>query len=329
MKLGFGLPVCGAWAVPDIQLAVARRAEELGFHELWTIQRLLYAHAPRDEYYGNPGPEWPAPFRSVTDPVVSLAFVASATERIRLGCAVFNAPFTNPVLFAKQVATLDVVSRGRLDVGVGLGWSRDEYTATGAAWPGRGARFDEFLDCVVAAWTRDEFEHRGTYFEVPRCSMAPRPVQRPHPPILVGGHSDAALRRAVRIGQGYVTGNLALDAVAPLLDRLGAMAESVQRDPSELRLVGRGSTTLAPALDDTGGRRPLTGTPAQIVDGVHAYAEAGYDELFLDLNLDEDFATVDADPARCLDTALELMERVAPLVPASWDAPVAPTRPTR
>ncbi|TCP49925.1 putative F420-dependent oxidoreductase [Tamaricihabitans halophyticus] len=317
MRLGFGLPVCGSWATPDIQTRVARTAEQLGYHSLWTIQRLLYAHDPQDEYYGNPGAHWPEQFRSVADPTVSLAYVAGATERIRLGCAVYNAPFTNPVLFAKQLATLDVVSRGRISIGLGLGWSRDEYLATGASWQSRGKRFDEFLECVTAAWSQDEFEHRGTYFDVPRSSMAPRPVQHPHPPLLIGGHSAAALRRTVQFGQGYITGNLALSGIAPLLDKLAGLAESAGRDPAEIQLIGRGSTKLTPAFGPDGERQLLTGSPRQIVEDVRAYAEAGYDELFLDLNMDERFATVDADPQRCLDVALELLELAAPATTTS------------
>lgn len=152
MELGFGLPVCGAWATPDNALTVARRAEELGYASLWTIQRLIYAHEPRTEYYGAPGGRWPEYFHSVVDPIVAMSFVASATRSIRLGSAVLNTPFTNPVLFAKQLATLELLSGGRLDAGVGLGWARDEYdeyTATGAPWERRGARFDEFVATVL------------------------------------------------------------------------------------------------------------------------------------------------------------------------------------
>jgi probable F420-dependent oxidoreductase len=311
VELGFGLPVCGAWATPANALAVARRAEELGYASLWTIQRLIYAHEPRTEYYGAPGGPWPDYFHSVLDPVVAMSYVAAGTRRIRLGSAVLNTPFTNPVLFAKQLATLDVLSGGRLEAGVGLGWARDEYTATGAAWERRGARFDEFLDLVVAAWTEGEIEHHGEFFDVPRASMAPRPVQDPHPPLLIGGHSDAALRRAARIGQGYISGNLPLREVAPLLDRLAAAAEGAGREPAELRLIARGAVRLTVDRQPEGERRPLTGTIDQVLDDVEAYAEAGYDELFLDMNLDPVFGSTHADPARCLDTALGVLERAA------------------
>ncbi|MQA09713.1 MAG: LLM class flavin-dependent oxidoreductase [Pseudonocardiaceae bacterium] len=175
MRIGVGLPVCGAWASPENQLAVAIRAEELGYTSLWTLQRLLYAKNPRDEYYGAPGAQWPPYFVSVADPLVTAAYIAGHTREIDLGLAVLNAPFTNPVLLAKQLTTLDRVASGRLVVGLGLGWSRDEYAATGARWRGRGARFDEFLRCLVAAWTDDEVEFHGEYYEIPRCVIEPKP----------------------------------------------------------------------------------------------------------------------------------------------------------
>jgi hypothetical protein len=129
MKLGFSLPMAGAWATPDNQVLVAQRAEALGYHSLWVFQRLLYAVKPQNDYPPLPGQPWPKAFERVMDPLVSLAFVAGVTRRIRLGTSVLIMPYYTPVMLAKQLATLDVVSRGRLDVGLGLGWSMDEFDA--------------------------------------------------------------------------------------------------------------------------------------------------------------------------------------------------------
>src|ERR1700710_127893 len=117
MKLGFALPYAGSWATPENQLLIARRAEELGYASLWTAQRLLYPEAPRNDYYATPGAPWPEPFRSLTDPLLPLAFVASATSRIRIGTASLILPFFQPVLLAKALGTLDVLCGGRLNVG--------------------------------------------------------------------------------------------------------------------------------------------------------------------------------------------------------------------
>lgn len=129
MKLGFSLPTAGEWATPENQIRIARQAEALGDHSLWVFQRLLYALAPKNEYPPGPGRVWPKPFERVLDPIVTLASVAAATSRIRLGTSVLIMPFYAPVVLAKQLATLDVLSGGRLHVGLGIGWSEDEYDA--------------------------------------------------------------------------------------------------------------------------------------------------------------------------------------------------------
>src|SRR5258706_10849139 len=120
-------------------------------------------------------------------PLAVLAFVAAHTRTIRLGVSVLIMPIYQPVVLAKQLATLDVLSSGRLDVGVGLGWSRDEYQAAGAEWSRRGARADEFMRCLKAVWTDDPVEFSGEFYHVPRARGAPRPGQRPHPPPLGAG----------------------------------------------------------------------------------------------------------------------------------------------
>ncbi len=200
MKLGFSLPVAGAWATPANQVRVAQEAERLGYHSLWVLQRLLFAVAPQNDYPPMPGQPWPSAFESVADPVVSLAFVAGATSRIRLGTSVLCMPYYTPVMLAKQLATLDRVSSGRLDVGLGIGWSRDEYDAVGVPFEKRGRRGDEFLACLKAIWTQDPVEFHGEFYRVPRAFVRPRPVQVPHPPITVGGFSIAGVRRAVTHG---------------------------------------------------------------------------------------------------------------------------------
>ena len=150
MQLGFGLPVAGVWATPDALVAVARRAEALGYAGAWAFQRLLYPAAPRNAYYGAPGAAWPEAFRSVLDPIVALTYAASATTRIRVGVSVLIQPFYAPPVLARQLASLDVVSRGRLTVGLGIGWSLDECDAVGAPSDRRGARATEFIRCLQA-----------------------------------------------------------------------------------------------------------------------------------------------------------------------------------
>ena len=188
-----------------------------------------------------PGQPWPSAFESVADPVVSLAFVAGVTSKIRLGTSVLVMPYYTPVMLAKQLATLDRVSGGRLDVGLGIGWSRDEYDAVGVPFEQRGRRGDEFLACLKAIWTEDPVEFHGEFYQVPRAFVRPRPVQVPHPPITVGGFSIAAVRRAVALADGFAGGGMPFDRIVPLVQEMHGAAERVGRDPAQLQLVCRGT----------------------------------------------------------------------------------------
>src|SRR6266852_3358056 len=277
MKLGFSLPMAGPWATPQNQILVAQRAEALGYHSLLAFERVM-------------------------DPLVSLAFVAGVTSRIRLGTSVLIMPYYTPVMLAKQLATLDVVSGGRLDVGLGLGWSKDEFDAVGVSYHHRGKRADEFLRCLKAIWTEDPVEFKGEFYSVPRARVEPRPLQRPHPPITIGGYGPTVIRRAVTY-DGFNGGNVPLGQVAPLVKEIKAAAEGAGRDPATLQIVSRGSFQLH-ATPKGPDRRPLWGSLAEIRQDVERYAEAGLTELFLEANFDPRGVT--------LEGALEVLEALAP-----------------
>jgi probable F420-dependent oxidoreductase len=311
MKLGFSLPVSGGWATPDNMVAIAEAAENLGYHSLWTVSRLLYALDPLNDYPQAPGQPWPSVFKSVDDALAVLSFIAAKTSRIRLGTAVLNFPYYSPAMLAKQLATIDRLSSGRLTVGAGLGWSQDEYLAAGVSFRRRGARMDEFLRCLKHTWTDTEVSFHGDFYEIPRSLVEPKPVQTPHPPVLVGGYAQATMRRAVTHADGYIGGNVPLSEVAPLLDTLSAVAARHGRASQDLQLVSRGSLRVH---DKAQGRqrRPLFGSVEEIRADIDRYREAGLTELFLELNFDPSFAALDADPSRCLEKALWLMEELKP-----------------
>ena len=187
--IGFAAPVSGSWATPETIDRVAVRAEELGYASLWTFQRLL----------SPPDGSWGETYRSVLDPVSTVAYLAARTSRVRLGIAVLNLPFFAPPLLAKQLGTLDVLSGGRLDAGVGIGWADEEYVAVGADRRARGRRAEEYLPLLRRFWTDDVVEHDGEFYRVPPTTMAPRPAQAGGPPLLLGGTAEAALRRAGRL----------------------------------------------------------------------------------------------------------------------------------
>jgi probable F420-dependent oxidoreductase len=301
VEVGFAPPVSGSWATPENMIHVARRAEQLGYHSLWTFHRLL---VPADL-------GWSETYHSVQDPLTTLAFLAAHTERIRLGVAVLNLPFLSPVVLAKQTATLDILSGGRLDVGLGLGWSDEEYQATGASKHRRGQRAAEFLAVLRTLWQDDVAEHRGEFYQVPPTRMEPKPVQRPHPPILLGGHAPAALSRAGRLANGWVSGSQAdLKGIGEAVAMVKAAATDAGRDPGSLRFVCRGAVRVREA--GPADREPLTGTLEQIRSDLGGLAEAGITELFVDLNFDPEIGSPRADRHASLRRADAVLEALAP-----------------
>jgi probable F420-dependent oxidoreductase len=301
VKIGFGAPVSGSWATPSNMVRIAQRAEELGYHSLWTFQRLL---SPVDGHWG----EF---YRSVHDPLIPLAFLAGQTRTIRLGVAVLNMPFYPPALIARQLAALDLVSGGRLDAGFGNGWSEEEFTAVGVSKRDSGKRADEFLAVVKKVWSPDPVSYEGRFYTIPESSFEPKPVQQPHPPLILGGRAAPALRRAGRLCDGWVSSSQSDPAaVTEAIQLVRESAAKAGRDPSAMRFIVRGAVKVrSDALED---RRPLTGTIEQIREDIADYAARGATELFVDLNFDPEIGSPSADPAASMDRAFAALEAFAP-----------------
>lgn len=307
MQLGFAVPLAGSWATPEHMVTTASRAEELGYVSLWTFQRLL---CPADPATSTQPQRWGPTYRSVHDPLVTLAYLAAHTRTARLGVAVLNMPWFSPLLLAKQASTLDAVSTGRLDLGLGLGWADEEYAATGAPRDRRGARADAFVETLRAIWTQDVVEVDNEFHQV-HGVVAPRPVQRPHPPVLLGGGAEPALRRAGRLADGWISSSgQDLREVGPAIETVRTGAREAGRDPDGLRIVCRGSVRVRPGGRE--GRRLLSGSYAEIRADLAGLAERGVTETFLDLNFDPHVATPEADPHASVALALELLEEMAP-----------------
>ncbi|MBW8483429.1 TIGR03619 family F420-dependent LLM class oxidoreductase [Actinomadura parmotrematis] len=299
MLIGFAVPVSGAWATPAAQAEVARRAEELGYHSVWTLQRLL-----------NPAGSADLTYRNVPDPLITLAYLAGVTERVRLGVAIVNMPFLAPPVLAKQAATLDRVSGGRLDLGLGLGWMPEEFAAVGVPFERRGARAEEFLAVLRTMWGGGG-EFHGEFYDVPPVVMEPAPVQSPEPPVLLGGTSEPALRRAGRLAAGWVSSSRAdLAAIGRSIGVVRDAAVRAGRDPGALRFVCRGAVHVRDA--GAAGRRPLHGSLEEIRGDFAALEEQGVTELFVDLNFDGRVTGPDADPAASLALARDALEAFAP-----------------
>jgi probable F420-dependent oxidoreductase len=301
MQLGFAVPVSGSWANPANCVQVARRAEELGYTSLWTFQRLL---SPLDGDVPVLAPQ----YHSVHDPLATLAFLAGQTTATRLGVAVVNMPYYAPIVLAKLLTTIDHLSGGRLDAGLGIGWSPHEYEAVGAPAKQRGARAEDFIRCLRAIWTDEVVEYSGDFYRVPRSRVDPKPLQQPHPPLLLGGTVEAALRRAGRVAAGWISSSQAdLSRIDQSIGIVRDAAVSAGRDPEELRFICRGVVKVRP-----GERAPLVGTLDEIRDDLASLAKKGVTETFIDLNFDPEIGCPEADPAVSMRRAHEVLEALAP-----------------
>ena len=289
----------GAWAEPLSVTGFAMRAELLGYHGLWAFQRLLVG---RDQEMG-------PVYQSVLDPLLALTYAAARTTDIRLGVAVINLPFVSPVYLAKQAGTLDVLSGGRFELGLGTGWSEPEFVATGTDPNPRGRRTEEYLRVLRTFWTDEVSSFDGELYTVPPSVMAPKPVQPGGPPILLGGTADPALRRAGRIADGWVSSSRAsLADIARATQIVRRAAEESGRDPDTVRIVVRG-VVRAGHRDD---RATLSGDWDQIKAGAQLYEEAGVTELFYDLNWDPLIGSPDVEPRAAQERAEEILEALAP-----------------
>jgi probable F420-dependent oxidoreductase len=301
ISIGIGAPVAGAWATPGNLAGFARRAEELGYRSLWTFQRLLFPE----------GSDMAPVYRSVLDPMVSLGYVSAVTSAIRLGVAVVNHPFLSPLLMAKQAATVDVLSGGRLDLGLGIGWLKEEFTGSGAVMSRRGPRTVEYVAALRALWSATS-GLKGEYYEIPAGRQDPPPVQQPGPPVILGGMSRPAMERAGQIADGWVT------ASAANLSKIGLSVALVQQAAAAcgrgpLRIICRGVVRPGdPVQGRSGQRLLLSGSFDQIRADVAWLASQGVTEVFYDLNWDPEIGAPAADPVAATERAMMLAEALRP-----------------
>lgn len=304
MRIGLGLPVSGAWATPENIVTVATRAEQSGYASLWTFQRLLIPEGSGMEPI----------YHSVLDPMAALAYAAAVTTRVRLGVAVINAPFVSPGYLAKQAASLDVLSAGRHDLGIGLGWMPEEFTLTGAQMERRGARVTEYVQVLRTLWGHQPAEFSGDFYSVPRGTMAPAPVQPGGPPILLGGLEPRALRRIGQIADGWVTSSRThLSEIGAGIAIVRDAAARAGRDPDMIRVVCRGVVRAgAPVTGADGSRLRLSGGHDQIREDTAWLADLGVTEVFYDLNWDPQVGAPDVPPDAATDRAMSLIAALAP-----------------
>ncbi len=243
MKIGFALPHQGPVATKENLRLVAREAEKMGYDSLWTNERLLVPVNAKTPYPGNAEGVLNEEYKNHLDHLTSMTYVSAITDRIRLGVSVINIPWYNPILLAKRLAAMDVLSDGRITVGVGLAWSEDECDAANVPYRERGRIGEEAIECMLAVWGPDPVEYHGRYFNLEPAFIGPKPVQKPHPPILVGAFVPKALDRAGRLADGFTGCCAPVDALISMMKGVYKAADERGRDTSKLQ-TGRGRRGL-------------------------------------------------------------------------------------
>ncbi len=233
----FGLAFASSIGIEgDAALEICRRAEAVGFESVWGGEHVILPDTIGSRYPYTADGKIPAePDTPIPDPLIWLAFVAAAAPTLRLGTCILIVPQRNPVVLAKELATLDRLSGGRVELGLGIGWMKEEFKALGVPWDRRGARNDEYIAAMRALWAGPHAEFHGEFVDFPPVTCSPRPVQRSIP-VLVGGDTDAAIDRAVRLADGYFPGEGDAERLGGLIKRLRAEAERADRDPASIEI---------------------------------------------------------------------------------------------
>ncbi len=241
MKFGIIFANAGPLGEPELARGLAQLAEEDGFESLWTVEHTVVPTGYESEYpYSDDGKMPGGDDVAITDPLIWMAWVASITTRVRLATGILILPQRNPVILAKELATLDVLSGGRVELGIGVGWLREEFEALGVPFEGRGARADEYVGAMRSLWKGGETTFDGQFISYARVNCNPKPVQPAGIPIVVGGHTPAAARRAGRLGDGFFPGRFRPAELEPLLATMREAARDAGRDPDAIEVTAGG-----------------------------------------------------------------------------------------
>lgn len=299
MRFGFYLPTRGPTATREALLGIATGAERLGFDSVMIADHVVIPEAVESAYPYTVSGAFVGDEEAM-EQLSLMSFVAAVTERMRIVASVMIVPQRNPVITAKMLSTIDVLSNGRLTVGIGVGWLREEFEALNAAdFAARGAVTDEYIDIFKTLWSEKRPRFDGKHYSFEALKFAPKPVQTPHPPIWVGGHSKPALRRVARLGDGWhPVGSTAASPLPPeeVRDKrafIHALAEESGRDPAGIEISYK-----APIYDDGqppagAERRYFSGSAQAMVDDIGTFAAVGVDELVFDFRSDTAERTIE------------------------------------
>jgi probable F420-dependent oxidoreductase len=238
MKAGILLPQAGDSVTRENVLHIAKEAEKEGLDSVWVFERLLWPLKPKTPYPLTPDGSLPNQYQNVLDPLETLSYLAGNTNQISLGTCLIAMLFHNPVVLARRFATLDVLSNGRAIAGLGIGWSEDEYDVSGVPFEYRGQRTDEFLQMLKRIWTDEVVEFKGRFYSIPASKIGPKPVQKPHPSIVLGGFSPKTFLRIINYADGWlpIAGVGPLEQLEQTVNSLREDAKKANKAPSKIRI---------------------------------------------------------------------------------------------
>jgi probable F420-dependent oxidoreductase len=239
IKIGLRLPQTDEHrATKENIIRLAREAENAGFDSLWVLERLIWPMKPLDPYTGTSDGKFPADWQYIFEPLETLTYVAANTNKIALGTSVIDMLFHNPVILARRFATLDVLSEGRAIAGFGIGWSKDEYQVSNIPFKDRGKRADEYIQILKKIWAEDVVEFKGQYYNIPTSKIEPKPTQKPHIPIYLGGYSQGTFVRIANHTNGWICViRNSLDQVKSFIGKLRNECYKAKRDPKDVHIA--------------------------------------------------------------------------------------------
>lgn len=287
MKVGLVLPQAGQQATRENVIQMAKNAESEGFDSLWVFERLLWPINPQTPYVATPDGSLPMEYQIMLDPLETLTYVAANTNKIALGTSVIDMLFHNPVILARRFATLDILSQGRSIAGFGIGWSKDEYQASNIPFQNRGKRADEFVQVLKRIWTDDVVEFKGKYYSIPASKIGPKPIQKPHPPVYLGGFSPNTFSRIVNYdtnGWLAVVGG-PLEYLDNTIKTIKDIANKANKDPNKFKVILLAHLNVAldsksqSTTTNEDQRFPFTGTIDQIGNDIKRIKQMDIDHI--------------------------------------------------
>lgn len=272
MKFGIAFATAGPFANPDLFETLVRTAEDTGMESIWAVEHVVLPQGFQSKYPYNKDGRFPGGEKApIPDPVVALAYAAAMTRNLRLATGIMILPQRNPLYVAKEWASLDVLSRGRAMMGIGIGWLKEEMEVVGVPFKERAARTEESVQAIRSLWKDEPEAFQGRYFNWGPQNSNPKPVQKPGVPIIVGGNVEGAARRAARVGDGFYPASGSLKTLPTLLDAMRDECAKIGRDPNEIELTVAGGN-LDPGrvrqYQDIGVSRMMINPPAMDAEGI-------------------------------------------------------------